>query len=195
MKDEHDIGLFFDFLDITADNESKKDKFKLRSGERREVCILFADVKNSTVLGSQLDPEVFQSKLDPLMKRFTKCINYYGGYVDKYMGDGIMALFGAKHDTEQDTERAVLAALKMIEQLELYNRKLNAELPSQDAAIGVRIGINTGLVVVGKVGEEREGDFTVTGAAVHLAQRMEANAPVGKILLPLQSMQIGRAHV
>ncbi len=189
MKDDIDLGFFFNLLDSEAENSSLKAKFRLKEGERREVCILFADVKNSTVMGSKLDPEVFQSKLDPLMKRFTKCITYYGGFVDKYMGDGIMALFGAKRATEQDTERAVLAGLKMIEQLELYNSKLASENQTAEGSIGIRIGINTGLVVVGKVGEEREGDFTVTGAAVHLAQRMEANAPVGKILMPVHAMQ------
>ena len=102
MKDDQGLGLFFDFLDIAAGNESSKAQFKLKSGERREVCVLFADIKNATALGSKLDPEMFSARIDPLMKRFTKCINYYGGYVDKYMGDGIMALFGARRASEQD---------------------------------------------------------------------------------------------
>lgn len=190
MKDDQGLGLFFDFLDIAAGNESSKAQFKLKSGERREVCVLFADIKNATALGSKLDPEMFSARIDPLMKRFTKCINYYGGYVDKYMGDGIMALFGARRASEQDTERAVLAGLKMIEQLELYNQKIQGENSTDQVAIQIRIGINTGLAVVGKVGEEREGDFTVIGSTVNLAQRMEANAPVNRILLPVHTRQI-----
>jgi adenylate cyclase len=140
-------------------------------------------------MGSQLDSEFFLKKLDELMKRFTRCITYFGGFVDKYMGDGIMPLFGAKQATEQDSERAILAALKMIEQLEVYNKKLQLESKNSNNQIGIRIGINSGLVIVGKVGEERERDFTVTGAAVNLAQRMEANAPTGKILVPVHTKQ------
>ncbi len=181
-----DFVFFTDYLDSESDNKLQKDKFLLKEGERREVSILFVDVKNSTTLGSTLDPELFQSRIDNLMKRFTKCVTFYGGYVDKYLGDGLMALFGAKQATEQDTERAVLTGLRMIEQMEIYNRRM-LELGEQ-TVLGIRIGINTGLVVVGKVGEEREGDFTVTGSAVHLAQRMEANAPEGKILLPKNVM-------
>jgi len=189
-------GWFMDHIDFDfvysfnqdEENRTQQNKLCMKEGERREVAILFADIKNSTAMGSQLDPELFHQRLNDLMKRFTRCITYYGGYVDKYMGDGIMALFGAKKATEQDTERAILAALRMISQTEHYNKSLQDKGKAEDQ-IGIRIGINAGLVLVGKVGEAREGDFTVTGAAVNLAQRMEANAPVGKILLPLHTKQ------
>lgn len=187
MTRDTEQDFFFNLLEPEEENRLQREKLRLKEGERREVSILFADVKNSTVMGSRLDPEVFHRKLDELMKRFTRCITYYGGYVDKYIGDGIMALFGAKKATEQDTERAILAALRIIEQVKQYNLAKQRENASQEEQIGVRIGINSGLVLVGKVGEAREGDFTVTGAAVHLAQRMEANAPVGKILVPLHT--------
>ncbi len=187
MTRDTEQDFFFNLLEPEEENRLQREKLRLKEGERREVSILFADVKNSTVMGSRLDPEVFHRKLDELMKRFTRCITYYGGYVDKYMGDGIMALFGAKKATEQDTERAILAALRIIEQVKQYNLAKQRDNSSQEEQIGVRIGINSGLVLVGKVGEAREGDFTVTGAAVHLAQRMEANAPVGKILVPLHT--------
>ncbi len=106
------------------------------------------------------------------MKIFSRCISFYGGFVDKYMGDGIMALFGAKTATEQNTERAILAALKMQEQLQLYNKKLKQQPDFENVDLGVRIGINAGLVSVGKVGDDREGDFTVYGPEVNLASRM-----------------------
>jgi class 3 adenylate cyclase/tetratricopeptide (TPR) repeat protein len=189
MANDFDQSMLFGFLDVEEDNREQKEKLRLREGERREVTMLFADVKNSTALGSQLDPEEFHRKLDPLMKRFTRCITFYGGYVDKYMGDGVMALFGAKKATEQDTERAVMAALRMISQTELYNQKLREDQAPPEEQIGIRIGINSGLVRVGKVGEEREGDYTVIGSAVHLAQRMEANAPVNRILLPVHTKE------
>ncbi|MDD3234752.1 MAG: adenylate/guanylate cyclase domain-containing protein [Candidatus Cloacimonetes bacterium] len=186
MNDKLGLNYFNSFLDADEENQLHKDKLKLKEGERREVSILFADIQNSTIFGSQLDPEIFHKKLDELMKRFTKCITYYGGFVDKYMGDGIMALFGAKQASEQDTERAILAGLKMIEQFELLKDKMNND--NQAEQIGVRIGINSGLVIVAKVGEEREGDFTVTGTAVNLAQRLETNAPEGKILVSVNAM-------
>jgi len=189
MNPEAESEHYFDLLDPFGENEVQKEKLRLKEGERREVAILFADVKGSTALGVKLDPEAFKQTLDPLMKRFSRCITYYGGYVDKYMGDGIMALFGARRASEQDTERAVMAALKMITQLDWINRKLATEMGSEAPILKVRIGINTGLVVVGKVGEEREGDFTVIGAAVNLAQRMEVNAPDNSILLPYPVMQ------
>ena len=141
MESLNDLDFFFDLLDAEAENTSHRDKFQLKEGERREVCVLFADIKNATALGNRLDPEQFAQRIDPLMKRFTKCINHFGGYVDKYMGDGIMALFGARQATEQDTERAVLAGLKMIEQLELYNQKNPAENKNSTDTIGIRIGI------------------------------------------------------
>jgi len=189
MNQEDESELFFDVLDPFGENEAQREKLRLKEGERREVAILFADVKGSTALGSKLDPEIFNKTLDPLMKRFSRCISYYGGYVDKYMGDGIMALFGARRASEQDTERAVMAALKMITQLDWINRKLASEMGDQAPELAIRIGINTGLVVVGKVGEAREGDFTVIGAAVNLAQRMETNAPDNGILMPRHAMQ------
>lgn len=180
---------FFDLFDPFKENEAQRHKLLLKEGERREVAILFADIKGSTALGSKLDPEVFNRILDPLMKRFSRCISYYGGYVDKYMGDGIMALFGARRASEQDTERAVMAALKMLSQIEWANRVLAEESRDNEINLSLRIGINTGLVVVGKVGEAREGDFTVIGSAVNLAQRMEANAPANGILMPVHAMQ------
>lgn len=189
MNHDEESELFFDLLDPFGENEAQRQKLRLKEGERREVAILFADVKGSTALGSKLDPEIFNKTLDPLMKRFSRCISYYGGYVDKYMGDGIMALFGARRASEQDTERAVMAALKMITQLDWINRKLASDMGSKAPELAIRIGINTGLVVVGKVGEAREGDFTVIGAAVNLAQRMETNAPVNGILMPRHAMQ------
>jgi len=189
MSPEADTEPYFDLLDPFGENELQREKLQLKEGERREVAILFADVVGSTKLGVKLDPETYKSILDPLMKRFSRCISYYGGFVDKYMGDGIMALFGARRASEQDTERAVMAALKMITQLDWLNRKLASENTADAPELAVRIGINTGLVVVGKVGEEREGDFTVIGAAVNLAQRMETNAPNNGILLPHHAMQ------
>nr|MDK2850936.1 adenylate cyclase [Candidatus Cloacimonadota bacterium] len=180
--------LFFgpDFLS----EEDDAPKFSLKEGELREVSILFADIKGFTNISNLFEPEVIHEKMDEVMKIFSKCINFYGGFVDKYIGDGIMALFGAKQATEQDTQRAVLAAIKMQEQLRLYNKLLNRQPNFESLELGLRIGINTGLVSVGKVGESREGDFTVYGPQVNLASRMESNAPVNRIMMPASTMHL-----
>lgn len=177
-----DTDIYFG-MDFLVDNEEKQ-LLRLREGELREVAVLFADIKGFTNISNLFAPEVIHGKMDEIMKIFTRCINFYGGFVDKYMGDGIMALFGAKKATEHDTERCVLAAIKMQEQLRLYNNLLVREPGFETVTLGLRIGINTGLVSVGKVGQSREGDFTVYGPQVNLASRMESNAPVNRIMMP-----------
>jgi len=175
--------------DFMVEDEEEQKK-SLREGELREVAVLFADIKGFTNISNLFEPEVIHAKMDDIMKIFSRCISFYGGFVDKYIGDGIMALFGAKKATEQDTQRSVLAAIKMQEQLRLYNKLLNREQGFESVELGLRIGINTGLVSVGKVGESREGDFTVYGPQVNLASRMESNAPVNRIMLPNRTKQL-----
>ncbi|MDP3113753.1 MAG: adenylate/guanylate cyclase domain-containing protein [Candidatus Cloacimonadaceae bacterium] len=179
-------GLF----DLEEDNLSQKNKCHLREGELREVTMLFADIKGFTDLSTRFDPEIIHLKMDELMKVFSRCITFYGGFVDKYMGDGIMALFGAKKASEQDSERAIRAGLKMQQQLIAYNAYLNKQPGFENVELGLRIGINTGMVSVGKVGESREGDFTVYGPEVNLASRMESNAPVNGIMLPAATKKL-----
>lgn len=183
--DNNDIFFGTDFL-----LEDEEEKLSLKEGELREVSVLFADIKGFTNISNLFAPEVIHGKMDEIMKIFTRCINFYGGFVDKYMGDGIMALFGAKKATEHDTQRAILSALKMQEQLRLYNGLLAREPGFESLELGLRIGINTGLVSVGKVGQSREGDFTVYGPEVNLASRMESNAPVNGIMLPLSTKRL-----
>jgi len=148
--------LFFgsDFLG----DEEPEEKLSLKEGELREVSVLFADIRGFTNISTRFEPEVIHGKMDEIMKIFTRCINFYGGFVDKYIGDGIMALFGAKKATEHDTQRAILSAIKMQEQLRLYNNLLAREPGYEDLVLGLRVGINTGVVSVGKVGQSREGD-------------------------------------
>jgi len=178
------------FLDEDLIAELQQPAIHFTEGERREVAILFADVKGFTSMSARLDPEEVHRKMDEIMRLFSKCVSFYGGYVDKYEGDLIMALFGAKSASEQDTERAILAALKMIQQLRLYNSLLAQQPQFKDVQLGIRVGINTGLVSVGKVGERREGDFTVYGTPVNLASRMESNAPVNRIMMSLETKRV-----
>lgn len=168
--------------------EKNTQKIRLYEGERREVTVLFADIKGFTNLSENLDPEQLKILLDKTMLIFTQSVKKYGGYVDKYEGDLIMALFGAKKATANDTERSILCALKMLENLKNINRII--ENINHHFHLDIRIGINTGLVTTGKIGEKREGDFTVYGSAVNLASRMESNAPLNRIMLPESCVDI-----
>jgi len=159
---------------------------QLKEGERRTVAILFADIKGFTEMSEKLDPEIVQTTIDKIMRVFTQNIENYGGYVDKYSGDEIMALFGAKVASEVDTERAIRAGLQMLNSLKGYNNYLKKDKKYGNAIkpLAIRIGINIGLVTTGKIGKGREGDFTVYGDAVNLASRLESNAPVNSIMVP-----------
>lgn len=157
----------------------------LREGENRFVAILFMDLKGFTELGERLHSEDVQQILDRVLTVFTNSIERYSGYIDKYEGDLIMALFGSRNAGEQDTEHALLAGLKMLRDLPEVNRLLGTDLH-------IRIGVNTGLVTTGRVGKKREGDFTVYGDAVNVASRLESSAPLDTILITAETRELVR---
>jgi adenylate cyclase len=177
-----------------SDSAVKPPVLELHDGERRIVSILFADVRGFTRMSEKLDPEQVRMVIDKLLQLFTICIKNYGGYVDKYEGDQVMALFGAKRASEMDTERCLRAALDMLEKLCLFNGILADKPAMENMQLDIRVGVNTGLVTTGRVGEKREGDFTVYGDAVNLASRMEENAPLNSIMVPREVSDIAREH-
>ncbi|MCD4817191.1 MAG: tetratricopeptide repeat protein [Candidatus Cloacimonetes bacterium] len=186
--------MFNEFDDLTFKELFKKkpkyQKIILKEGERKQVSIMFADLSGFTAMSQLLDTEEAQSLTDRILQIFTKCIEYYGGYIDKYEGDLVMALFGAKKASERDTERAISAGLLMLDQLKKINHMLQNGQKKTTINLSVRIGINTGLVTTGKVGKKREGDFTVYGTPVNIASRMESNAPLNTIMIPKRTMEI-----
>jgi len=186
MFDEIDDLLKTDSFTKSSDIK----KIKLHDGERREVSIMFLNIIGFDVISEKLDPEQLRMILDRLLQLLTLYIKHYGGYIDKYEGDLIMALFGAKKASEKDTERALKAALDILDKFKQFNLLLLKNPLLKDLDIGLRIGINTGLVTTGKIGEKREGDFTVYGDSVNLASRMESTAPVGKIMIPEKTMRL-----
>lgn len=184
----------FKELDKLLDKEfyktsSGKEKLNLREGERRNVTILYADLKGFTSLSEKLDPEQLREIADRILQLFTFSIKKYGGYVDKYEGDLVMALFGAKKTSEQDIPRAISSGLSMIEKLKQFNQALQKIEGFENYSFQVRIGINSGLVTTGRVGEKREGDFTVYGDPVNLAARLESNAPANRIMITQSTMK------
>lgn len=158
----------------------------LREGDRRFVSVLFADVQGFTAMSEHLEPDLLQILLDQLMLSFSHEVQNYGGYVDKYEGDRIMAHFGSRSFLEQNSRRAVYAGLGMIGVIESFNRIRHsiAELQGMPSDLAIRVGINSGLVATGRIGMKREGDFTVYGDAVNLASRMEENGIPMRVLLP-----------
>jgi ABC-type oligopeptide transport system substrate-binding subunit/class 3 adenylate cyclase/tetratricopeptide (TPR) repeat protein len=149
--------------------------------ERRTVTILFSDVKGSTALAEGLDPEEVMELMDGAFDLLIKPVYHYEGTVARLMGDAVLAFFGAPIAHEDDPERAIRAALEITAGAQRYAERLERERGL--TGFGVRVGINTGLVVVGEVGSDLRVEYTAMGDAVNLAARMEQNAPPGGILI------------
>ena len=148
-------------------------------GERKTVTALFADIKGSTELMEDLDPEEARTIVDPALKLMVDAVRRYDGYIPQSTGDRIFALFGAPVAHEDHPRRALHAALKMQEDLRRYSAKLAAEggVPLQ-----CRVGVNTGEVVVRSISTgEGQSEYAPIGHTTNLASRMEAVAPVGSI--------------
>lgn len=146
--------------------------------ERRVVTILFADVKGSTAMAESLDPEDWAEIMNEAFEYLTNPIIRYGGTVARLMGDAVLAFFGAPTAHEDDPLRAVLAGLDIIEDLQPFRERLANEFGLD---FNIRVGINTGVAVVGEVGSAQAGEYTAMGDEVNLASRMEQTAAPGSI--------------
>jgi class 3 adenylate cyclase/tetratricopeptide (TPR) repeat protein len=149
-------------------------------GERKQVTVLFADVKGSMELAEQLDPEEWHAILDKFFAILTDGVHRFEGTVNQYTGDGIMALFGAPIAHEDHAHRACYAALHLRDTVREYANEVRVR---HGVPFGVRIGLNSGDVVVGKIGDDLRMDYTAQGHTVGLAQRMEALAESGHACL------------
>lgn len=141
------------------------------SGERRRATVLFCDIRNFTRMSEHMEPEEVVSFLNEYLTAMVDVIFEHGGTLDKFVGDEIMAVFGAPVSTGSDEENAVLAALRMKEKLRQFNeRRENQGL----TPIQFGIGIHTGDVVAGNIGSDKRMEYTVIGQAVNIASRIEA---------------------
>lgn len=165
-----------------AESSSKAD-----AGDRRVVTVLFTDVSGFTSMSEKLDPEEVTEIVNQFFSVLTQPIYKYGGVVDKYIGDAIMALFGAPVAHEDDPLRAVSAAWEMQVAAKEYAAKLFTRTGIQ---LRIRVGLNTGLVVAGAVGGAQKQDYTVMGDTVNLAQRMESNAQLGGVLVTQETYKL-----
>src|SRR5215470_11488847 len=149
-------------------------------GERKQVSVLFVDVKGSMELAEHLDPEAWSQIMQRFFLIFCDSIERFEGFVDKFIGDGAMALFGAPIAHEDHAQRACYAALHLRDAVRTYASEVRAQ---HDMPFAVRIGLNSGEVVVGRIGDDLRMEFTAQGHVVGLAQRMEALAESGHICL------------
>jgi adenylate cyclase len=155
------------------------DSFTL-GGVNQVITVLFADIRGFTSLAEREDPSKIVSLLNRYFSEMSEIIFAHGGTLDKYIGDGLMALFGAPTASEEDALNAVKAAVSMQKKL----RDLNKELRSEGLAeIAVGIGLHTGEALVGYIGSDKRSEYTAIGDTVNLAARLESNAAGGEILI------------
>ena len=153
-------------------------KVQTMTGERRIVSILFCDVKGSTSMAEQLDPEEWAEIMNQAFEYLISPIYTYEGTLARLMGDSVLAFFGAPIAHEDDAKRAVLAGLKIVKDIQPLKDKINQKY---NLDFDVRVGINTGLVVVGGVGSDLFMEYTALGDAINIAARMEQTADPGTI--------------
>jgi class 3 adenylate cyclase/tetratricopeptide (TPR) repeat protein len=156
-------------------------------GERKPVTVLFADVAHSMELAERLDPEEWHRLLDRLFRRLADGVHRYEGTINQYTGDGIMALFGAPIAHEDHAERACAAALEMARELEVLADELRRE---SGIDLAVRMGLNSGEVVVGRIGDDLRMDYTAQGHVVGLASRVQQLAPPGGVTVTEQTARL-----
>src|SRR5213594_3299982 len=161
-------------------------------GERKQVTVLFADMKGSMELLADRDPEEARKLLDPVLERMMEAVHHYEGTVNQVMGDGIMALFGAPVAHEDHAVRACYAALRMQDAIKRYAEGVQrtAGLPLQ-----IRVGLNSGEVVVRSIGSDLHMDYSAIGQTTHLAARMEQMAMAGSILMTADTLRLAEGYV
>jgi predicted ATPase/class 3 adenylate cyclase len=149
-------------------------------GERKQLTVLFCDIVESMLLAEQLGPEGMHEVLDRALRLVAKIVHRYEGTVNQFLGDGLMALFGAPLALEDHALRAVEAALSIQETINGYSEQLNRE---RGLDLKLRLGLNSGLVVVGRIGDDLRMDYTAVGDTTNVAARIQALAEPGTILM------------
>jgi class 3 adenylate cyclase/tetratricopeptide (TPR) repeat protein len=161
-------------------------------GERKQVTVLFADLKGSMELLADRDPEEARRLLDPVLERMMEAVHRYEGTVNQVLGDGIMALFGAPLAHEDHAVRACYAALRMQEAVKQYAEEIRR---TEGTTVQIRVGLNSGEVVVRSIGSDLRMDYTAVGQTTHLAARMEQLAAPGSVLLAPDSLHLAEGYV
>ena len=161
-------------------------------GERKQVTVLFADLKGSMELLADRDPEDGRRLLDPVLEMMMEAVHHYEGTVNQVMGDGVMALFGAPLAHEDHAVRACYAALRMQEAARRYGEEVRRE---HGVELRIRVGLNSGEVVVRSIGSDLRMDYSAVGQTTHLAARMEQLAPPGTTRLTADTLALAEGYV
>jgi class 3 adenylate cyclase/tetratricopeptide (TPR) repeat protein len=161
-------------------------------GERKLITILFADTKASMELLADRDPEEARKLLDPVLEYMMEAVHRYEGTVNQVMGDGIMALFGAPLAHEDHAVRACYAALDMQAAMRRYTEEVRR---AHGVEVQIRVGLNSGEVVVGTIGNDLRMDYTAVGQTAHLAARMEQLATPGTVRLTVDTLRLAEGYV
>ena len=161
-------------------------------GERKQVTVLFADLKGSMELLADRDPEEARQLLDPVLERMMAAVHRYEGTVNQVMGDGIMALFGAPLAHEDHAVRACYAALAMQTAVKHYATEVQR---THGVPVHIRVGLNAGEVVVRAIGNDLHMDYSAIGQTTHLAARMEQMAMPGSILLTQAVLRLAEGYI
>jgi class 3 adenylate cyclase len=161
-------------------------------GERKQVTVLFADLKGSMELLADRDPEEARKLLDPVLERMMEAVHRYEGTVNQVMGDGIMALFGAPLAHEDHAVRACYAAHDMQAAMRRYTEQVRH---AHGIEVQIRVGLNSGDVVVRAIGSDLRMDYTAVGQTTHLAARMEQLATPGTIRLTADTLRLAEGYI
>jgi class 3 adenylate cyclase/predicted ATPase len=156
-------------------------------GERKQVTVLFADIKDSTELIRDLDPEAAQQLLDPALQAMMEAVHRFEGTVNQVLGDGIMALFGAPLAHEDHALRACYAALTMQSAMRQHTEAVRR---AHGIELRIRVGLNSGEVVVRAIGNDLHMDYSAVGQTTHLAARMEQLATPGTVRLTAATLRL-----
>jgi adenylate cyclase len=164
----------------------------MATGQRKELTILFSDIKGFTTRCQTMSPDEIRTFLNEYFGDMVEIVFQYGGTVDKFIGDGLMVFFGDPDDQAEHALRGVECAKAM----QVAVGRLSDRLEQDGRApFAIRIGVNTGVVAVGNMGSSRRLSYTVLGADVNLAQRLESNAPVGGILIAHRTAELIRDRI
>jgi class 3 adenylate cyclase/tetratricopeptide (TPR) repeat protein len=161
-------------------------------GERKQVTVLFADLKGSMELLADRDPEEARRLLDPVLERMMEAVHRYEGTVNQVMGDGIMALFGAPLAHEDHAVRACYAALRTQESVRQYAEEVHR---AEGIPIQVRVGLNSGEVVVRSIGSDLHMDYTAVGQTTHVAARLEQMTMPGSVLISPATLALAEGYI
>ncbi len=161
-------------------------------GERKQVTVLFADLKGSMELLADRDPEEARKLLDPVLEVMMEAVHRYEGTVNQVMGDGIMALFGAPVAHEDHAVRACYAAVRMQRRMNLHADEVQRK---GGTPVQIRAGLNSGEVVVRSIGSDLHMDYTAVGQTTHLAARLEQIAKAGSILITAETLRLAEGYL